>query len=322
MEASFSEEFDKDGFIWKRNGSSANAKRRIGQKKWKFYYINLIGGAIHYYKDFEDQDPKGSIKLNELKLFKDDKEGSSQKFCFALRNDTHDYLFYLDEENDYKDWIEAIEKSMNKESRPPLKKEKRKTRAQELAYRLKKNTVGKAATSALGKKALRSQAPEEVKNLIASLKHIIEKDTKSPKKAAEIEDNLFKIGVKAYFLIDAGKCKFDELLAADKPVRQALEILSKCHDHAKYSRNPNPKLLEDKFAQVQKLLSEAAAILTNLLSPHMKAKNAQRIKDTTDYLGNPERLMRIFQDDSLNDDLQELISAGEHYTQFHFYSEK
>jgi len=260
--------------------------------------------------------------LKELKLIKEDIEGSSQKYCFALKNDKQDFLFYCDEENDWKEWLDAIQKSMAKDSKPPLKKDKRKSRAQELAYRLKKNTVGKAATSALGKKALRSQAPEEVKNLIASLKRIIEKDTKSTKKASEIEDNLFKIGVKAYFLIDAGKCKFDDLLAADKPVRQALEILTKCHDHAKYSRNPNPKLLQEKFVQVQQLLSETSTTLTALLTAHMKPKNLAKIKETTDYLGNPERLMRIFQDEALNEDLQELISAGDHYTQFHFYSDK
>jgi len=152
MEASSSEEFDKDGFMWKRTGSSAK-KRRVGQKKWKYYYINLIGGSIHYYKDFEDQDPKGTIQLKELKLIKEDIEGSSQKYCFALKNDKQDFLFYCDEENDWKEWLDAIEKSMAKDSKPPLKKDKRKTRAQELAYRLKKNTVGKAATSALGKKS-------------------------------------------------------------------------------------------------------------------------------------------------------------------------
>jgi len=69
-------------------------------------------------------------------------------------------------------------------------------------------------------------------------------------------------------------------------------------------------------------MGDAAEILTKLLSPHMKPKNVQKIKDTTDYLGNADRLMQIFYDEALNDDLQELISAGEHYTQFHFYSDR
>jgi len=238
--AAFSEEFDKDGFLWKRIGSSIK-KRKIGQKKWKYYYINIIGGSLHYYKDFEDQDPKGTVQLNQLKLFKADSEGSSQKYCFALKNDALDFLFYCEDEAEWKEWTEAVEKASSKGPAPPLKKEKRKSRAAELAHKVKKNALGKAATSTLGKKALRSQAPEEVKNLIASLKRIVEKETSS-KRAAEIEENIFKIGVKAYFLIDGGKCKFDDLLAADKPVRQALDLLAKCFDHVKYSRSPNPEL--------------------------------------------------------------------------------
>lgn len=48
-----------------------------------------------------------------------------------------------------------------------------------------------------------------------------------------MEKNLIKIGVKTFFLLDGGKVVFDDLLTADKPLRSALDILSKCHDHAK-----------------------------------------------------------------------------------------
>lgn len=66
----------------------------------------------------------------------------------------------------------------------------------------------------------------------------------------------------------ANKLTMAELLQADKPLRQGinkqhfsrfkqdtgLELLGKCHDHAKYSRNPNQKLLSEKFSEVQKIL--------------------------------------------------------------------
>jgi len=322
MEKSNSEEFDRDGFIWKRIGSSTK-KRRIGQKKWSYYYVNLIGGSLHYYKEVEDQEPKGTVQLNELKLFKDDNEGSSQKFCFALKNDKSDFLFYCDEEVDWKEWTEAIEKNMSKDPCSPLKKEKRKSRAQELAFKLKKNVGGKAANSIIGKKAIKSQTPEEVKNLISSLKHIIERESKSAKKASEIEENIFKIGIKAYFLIDGGRCKLDDFLDADKPLRESLETLIRCHNHAKFSRNVNTTLLREKFGSVKKNLDVTGEILTKILTPHIKKeRNIQRIKETTDYLGDADRLMLIFTDPSLDNDLQELIDAAEHYTQFHFYSEK
>jgi len=316
-----SEDFDKDGILWKRFGSKIKS-RKLGQKKWTCYYVNLIGGSVHYYKDAEDQDPKGTILLKELKLNKEDKEGSSQKWCFTLKNEKNDYLFYCEDEAEWKEWTEALGKAMTKDSCAPLIKEKRKTRAQQLAFKVKKNVGSKVASSSLGMKTIKSQAPEEVKNLIKALAHIVERESKSSKKAAEIEENIFKIGIKSYFLIDGGKFKWDELLEADKPLRQALELLIKCHDHAKFTRNPNPKILQEKFVQVSQYLSDSAEMLTKLFTGHMKPKNIAKVKETTDYLGSPERLTKIFLDDTLNNDLQELIDAAEHYTQFHFYSDK
>jgi len=298
----------------------------MGQKKWTSYYVNLIGSSLYYYKEFEDLEPKGTIQLNELKLHKDEKEGSSQKFCFALKNEEKelDYLFYCDDEAEWKEWTVTLENSMSKPACPPLKREKRKTRAQDLslAFKLKKNVGGAAASSALGKMAIKSQTPEEVKQLITSLKRIIERESKSPKKANEIEENIFKVGIKAYFLIDGKKCSLDDFLIAEKPLRQALEILIRCHNHVKYSRNVNVADLKGKFGEVQKYLSDVTEVLTKIFSPYMKPKNVARIKETTDYLGNIDRLTTIFTDTSLDEDLQELIDAAEHYTQFHFYSEK
>jgi hypothetical protein len=318
-----SEEFDKDGLAYKRIGSSQKKKRKFGQKKWNLVYMNLIGGSLHYYKDEDDQDPKGTIELAKLKIYPDEKQGSTTKsFCLALKNDDLDFLFAWDEEAEYKAWLEAIQANMTKSPCAPLKKEKRKSRAQELAFKAKKNVVGKAASTSVGKKAIRGAAPDEVKELINSVKKIVERSTGSPKKAQEIEHNLFKIGIKAYFVVDEGKIKIDELLAADKPLRAGLELLAKCHDHAKFSRNPNPKLLREKFGEVQRLLGEAGQILSKLLEPHVKPKHVVLIKETLDFLGDPDRLLAIFTDDTLDDPLQELISAAEHYTQFHFYAEK
>ena len=65
-----------------------------------------------------------------------------------------------------------------------------------MANKAKKNVAGKVATSALGKKAIRSHAPEEVKNLIKSINTLVEQESKGSKKAGEIEENIFKIGIK------------------------------------------------------------------------------------------------------------------------------
>jgi len=101
-----------------------------------------------------------------------------------------------------------------------------------------------------------------------------------------------------------------------------LELLSKCHDHAKFSRSPNPKLLFQKLQEVEKLVKEAAAALIKILEPLLKPKNTQRIREAIDYIANADFLSKIFNDSGLDEPLQELINAGDHYTQFHFYADK
>jgi len=317
-----SDEFDKHGFLWKRISHVKDKKRRIGQKKWNFYYVHLIGGSLHYYKDAEDQEPKGTIELNKLKFDPNDNEGSTQKFCFSLKNDSFDYLFYCEEQSDWEEWTKSIIANMEKDPQPPMKKEKRKNKAQELAYRMKKGVGEKAASSHLGKKAIKSQTPDEVKDLINALKIVLEQESKSSKKPQEIEDNMFKIGIKCYFLVEGGKVKIEDLLEADRPLRQALETLIKCHNHAKYSRKVNQQLLSEKLELVQKNFLEVTEVMFKTLGPHMKTRNVDKIKETTEYLGNPQRLLTIFTDSAMDENVQILIDAAEHYTQFHFYADK
>jgi len=216
---------------------------------------------------------------------------------------------------------------MSKGPCPPLKKDKKKSRMEQLAQNAKKSVISKATSSALGKKAIRSHAPEEVKNLIKATTNLVEKDDtnnnkKNTEKSKEIEENIYKIGVKIFFILNEGQLTLEDVLKADKPLRSAMEIISKCYDHAKFSKKVDDKGLIYKFTEVHKQALEASEILTKLLEVHMKPKNLVKIKETIEYLTNPEFLLKVFKDDSLDEDLQELISAMEHYTQFHFYSEK
>jgi len=314
-----SEECDLDGLLFKRFGSKGKKGARFAQKKWNLYYVNLIGGALYYYKDEEADKPKGVIKLGDLTLAKNDSEGSKKKFCFSLKSQDCDFLFRAETEEEYNKWIKAIEENRDKPPKPPLIKEKKQNRAQSLALRAKKNMLSKAATSTVGKKLMKSQAPEEITNLLLSFKKILEQ-TKGSKVATELENAVLKIGIKCYFIIDDGRVKMEDLLTADKPFRTALEQFQKCYDHIRYSRNPNKKALHEKFVQIKDLIQSGGEILKKLLEPHVKPKNLAMLSRTIDVIADADFLMAIFIDESLDEPLQELISAGEHYTQFHFYA--
>lgn len=80
--------------------------------------------------------------------------------------------------------------------------------------------------------------------------------------------------------------------------------------------------LRKKFAEASKSIADAAGILTKLVTPHLTQKNVMRIQQTVDYFANVDRLYTIFTDPALDEDLLELITASEHYSQFHFYPEE
>lgn len=80
--------------------------------------------------------------------------------------------------------------------------------------------------------------------------------------------------------------------------------------------------MKEKLTQVQVHLQEASSILSNLLAPHLKPQNVQLVKATSDIIANADFLFKILIDEALAEEVQELITASDHYTQFHFYPEK
>ncbi len=68
-------------------------------------------------------------------------------------------------------------------------------------------------------------------------------------------------------------------------------------------------------------IQEAGQLLTNMLAPHLKAQNLQKIRWVVDY-GSATTLMRILLDPDQEQPVLTLLEAGEHYAQFHFYAEQ
>jgi len=190
-----------------------------------------------------------------------------------------------------------------------------------LGYKLKKNVGGKVASSTLGKKAITSQLPEELTDLIKSVRKMLEK-TDSPKKAEEIEHHLFKVVIKTYFLVDAKKVSVNDLLKADKPLREGLTLFSKCYEHLKFSRNPHPEQVKEKLKTINKHLTDAHQALQAILKPHLTPNSIERIKIVGEKLGNPDFLNQILTDSTLDEQLSNLNRACETYTAFHFYADE
>jgi len=131
--------------------------------------------------------------------------------------------------------------------------------------------------------------------------------------------------VKCYVLISSKQVTLGELLTADKPLRQALEVFAKCYHHAvDYASEParlREDLLKTKLQQVDELVKQAGKTLCDVLKGHLQDNSIARVNDIVNYLSNSDTLLKVLKDTTLHEDLGELVMAGEHYTQFHFYAE-
>ncbi len=117
-----SDDVDKEGFLYKKPGKGE--KKKFVSKGLKYYYVNLIGGSLHYYKDAEvfkqlpklififlqDAEPKGSIALSDLaftaefrKAEKQEKDGESGQWVLRLsvlsENDNFENLNFAERES-------------------------------------------------------------------------------------------------------------------------------------------------------------------------------------------------------------------------------
>jgi len=154
---------------------------------------------------------------------------------------------------------------------------------------------------------------EETTTLLTALKNIVSKE--DVKRAEDLEKNIIKIAVKAYLLIERNKLDGEEFLKADRPLRAAFEQLARCYNGR--FRVPVDVFME-ALVRVESMLREAEEIITNLLAPHLTAKNLFRISSAFGTIADSKFLSRVFNDDSLEEELEKLIDAMEYYTQFHY----
>jgi len=182
--------------------------------------------------------------------------------------------------------------------------------------RVQKRAASKTATSVLGKKVMKAIVNEETTTLLNALKRIVKSESGSAKKAEDLEKNIIKIAVKAFLLIENKVLTADDFLVADKPLREAFELMVKVF-------NGRGRVKDDKISsaltKVEELLKKAEEVITNLLAPHLTSKNMLRISSTFGCIANEAFLNAVFRNESLEGDLDKLIDAMEYYTQFHYH---
>jgi len=290
---------------------------RMKKKEWKAVYCVVIGGSFYYYKSSTDTEPKGSVDLNGLKITSPEFKGEKKKFAFAIqKEEEHLFVGSCPGEPEFKAWKAALEEALTKEKTDPPTVVAQKGKKLGVIKRAKKRATSKTATSVLGKKVMKAIVNEETTTLLNALKHIVKAESGSAKKADDLEKNIIKIAVKSFLLIEDKVLTADDFLVADKPLREAFELMVKVF-------NGRGRVKEDKIkealAKVEELLKKAEEVITNLLGPHLTSKNMLRISSAFGCIANADFLMTVFKNDNLEDDLDKLIDAMEYYTQFHYH---
>jgi len=291
---------------------------RHKKKDWKANYCVLVGGSFYSYKSSTDADPKVSIDLTGLKVISPfEIKGEKRKFTFAIqKGDTVLFVGACSGETELREWTSAISGNLDKEKSEPPTVAAQKGKKQGVMKRVQKRAASKTATSVLGKKVMKAIVNEETTTLLNALKRIVKSESGSAKKAEDLEKNIIKIAVKAFLLIENKVLTADDFLVADKPLREAFELLVKVF-------NGRGRVKDDKISsaliKVEELLKKAEEVITNLLAPHLTSKNMLRISSTFGCIANEAFLNAVFRNESLEGDLDKLIDAMEYYTQFHYH---
>jgi hypothetical protein len=105
----------------------------------------------------------------------------------------------------------------------------------------------------------------------------------------------------------------DDFGKADKPLREAFKLFDKLFA---FYGTKGGAALEDGMVRFNQRGIEIEQALTDMLRPYLQAHNMMRLHQTVQFLSSVEFLKRVWDNDTLEDDLFNLVSAMNRYIQF------
>jgi len=208
-------------------------------------------------------------------------------------------------------WLNAIKKNLTLDPHPPPTFSGKKKGV----FGKMKSKSYSVTTSTLGKKIMKAIVNDETTTLLNAIKKIVKAESGSQKKADDLEKNILKIAVKSFVLVDNKKLLADDFLVADKPLRDAFELMVKVFNGRKRVKQDK---IEEALRKVEASMKKAEEVITNLLAPHLTPKNMLRISSAFSCIADADFLIKAFKNEDLEDDLDKLVDAMEYYTQFHY----
>lgn len=168
--------------------------------------------------------------------------------------------------------------------------------------------------------------PQEVQDLLNSLRKLLT-EAVGEKSALAVEDNIIKLWVKCYFLLENNILTNDDLLDLDPALRDAFGKIIKVRE-ATYSPNHGiaDDVIEKHLRMIHEDLTRVESGLSKLLTPHLKPKSIQRIHQIFNVIGTITFLKTAIvqppppnDTEFLKDELDDLVAVMERYLAFQYY---
>jgi hypothetical protein len=286
---------------------------------WTAVFCILIEGTLFFYKSSTDPDPKGSFDLKDFTMtftVEPSDSKAKKKNTFQINKEKKTvFEGALSSPDDLNGWKTALEAAKSKAPGSAPDRSGMKAGKASAGMKVKKAAASKTANSAVGKKVMKAIVNDETTTLINALKALVTVESGSPKKADEMEKNIIKIAVKAYILVDNKDIKGEQFLVADKPLRDAFNLLVKVFNGR--GRAKKERVIE-ALQRVEADLKKAEKVITELLQPYISAKNMFRLSTIFSTVANLKFLETVFYNDTVESELEKLVDAMDYYTQFHY----
>eukprot|EP01125_Pyxidicula_operculata_P009910 TRINITY_DN3260_c0_g1_i1.p2 TRINITY_DN3260_c0_g1~~TRINITY_DN3260_c0_g1_i1.p2 ORF type:complete len:307 (-),score=72.49 TRINITY_DN3260_c0_g1_i1:3265-4185(-) len=142
------------------------------------------------------------------------------------------------------------------------------------------------ASSAVGRALFNQFVDKETKLLIKHIALLVEKD-QGKKFAKKIDNDIFKIAVKAAVLYEQKSISTDDFLHLRNSFRRI------CSATRNGYRSGSGKLSESTAQRIAEMLHAFANGVKQVISPHLSKKTVLKIDDLMEYIGSADFLVRM-----------------------------
>jgi len=298
-------------------GASGYVDLKIGKSGFKVLYAIVVGGSLFYYKNITDATPKGNLDLKGYTINLECKPDNKKKVAFSIDKDGKaEMCVQVGTQNEKDTWVTSCKAGTSLDPcEAPNKDGTAKKKKQTVGMGMQKGLASATADSSVGKAIMKKIVNEETTTLINALKALVTTESGSEKKAKELEENIIKIAVKAYILVDNKYLKGEQFLVADKPLRDAFNLLVKVFNGRQRAKKER---VVEALQKVEGFLKQAEKVITDLLGPHLGGKNMMKLGSIFATVANVKFLETVFYNDAVSEELEKLIDAMDYYTQFHY----